>query len=201
MGKINTTIGNYSDVVLDASVEKEACPFNLAPTSSSTLALVYGDALAMAVMKMKNTTLEDFSRLHPLGLIGRSITIKVADIMHKGINIPQISPEAKFKDAIIEISNKNLGCVCVHSPNNDLIGIITDGDVRRVFQKTENISDILVQDVMTKNPIKISGEAYLQEAIALMENRDSEISVLPVTDEKNKIIGVIRLHDIVRSGS
>lgn len=201
LGKINTTIGNYSDVVLDASVEKEACPFNLAPTSSSTLALVYGDALAVAVMKMKNTTLEDFSRLHPLGLIGRSITIKVADIMHKGINIPQISPEAKFKDAIIEISNKNLGCVCVHSPNNDLIGIITDGDVRRVFQKTENISDILVQDVMTKNPIKISGEAYLQEAIALMENRDSEISVLPVTDEKNKIIGVIRLHDIVRSGS
>lgn len=201
LGKINTTIGNYSDVVLDASVEKEACPFNLAPTSSSTLALVYGDALAMAVMKMKNTTLEDFSRLHPLGLIGRSITIKVADIMHKGNNIPQISPKAKFKDAIIEISNKNLGCVCVHSPNNDLIGIITDGDVRRVFQKTENISDILVQDVMTINPIKISGEAYLQEAIALMENRDSEISVLPVTDEMNKIIGVIRLHDIVRSGS
>lgn len=201
LGKINTTIGNYSDVVLDASVDKEACPFNLAPTSSSTLALVYGDALAMAVMKMKNTTLEDFSRLHPLGLIGRSITIKVADIMHKGNNIPLISPEAKFKDAIIEISNKNLGCVCVHSTNNDLIGIITDGDVRRVFQKTENISDILVQDVMTKNPIKISGESYLQEAIALMENRDSEISVLPVTDEMNKIIGVIRLHDIVRSGS
>lgn len=201
LGKVNSTIGNYSDVVLDASVEKEACPFNLAPTSSSTLALVYGDALAMAVMKVRNTTLEDFSRLHPLGLIGKSITIKVSDIMHKGNSIPLISPESKFKDAIIEISNKNLGCVCVHTPQSELLGIITDGDVRRVFQKTENISDILVKDVMTKNPIRILAESYLQEAIALMENRDSEISVLPVVSDDNKIMGVIRLHDIVRSGS
>ncbi len=201
LGNINSTIAEYSDIALDASVDREACPFNLAPTTSSTLALVFGDALAMSVMKIKNTTLEDFSRLHPLGLIGRSITVKVADIMHKGNNIPLIAPEAKFKDAIIEISKKNLGCVCVKSPHNELIGIITDGDVRRVLQKSDNINNISVKEIMTKNPIKILPEAYLQEAIAIMENRDSEISVLPVTDNNNIIIGIIRLHDIVRSGT
>lgn len=159
LGNTNSTIARYSDVVLDGSVHKEACPFNLAPTSSSTLALVYGDALAISVMKVKNVTLEDFSLLHPLGLIGRSITVKVEDIMHKGINIPTIRPAMKFKDAIIEISNKNLGCVCV-TENDKLVGIITDGDVRRVLQRNDDISSIYARDIMTKHPIKI-GRAHV----------------------------------------
>ncbi|HRP01871.1 MAG TPA: KpsF/GutQ family sugar-phosphate isomerase [Candidatus Kapabacteria bacterium] len=201
LGNINSTIASYSDVVLDGTVEREACPFNLAPTTSSTLALVIGDALAIAVMKVRGTTLEDFSKLHPLGLIGRSITVKVSDIMHKGTNIPTIQQSAKLKDAIIEISRKNLGCVCVVNDAYILEGIITDGDIRRVFQHTENITDLRVFDIMTKDPIKISEGAYLQEAIALMENRNSEISVLPVVDINQQLLGVIRLHDIVRSGS
>ncbi len=201
VGNIKSTIAKHSDVILDGSVIKEACPFNLAPTSSSTLALVIGDALALAVMKVKNVTLEDFSRLHPLGLIGKSITVKVDDIMHTNSNIPKITKDNKFKDAIIEITNKGLGCVCVINENNQLIGIITDGDVRRVLQRVDDIQNITVEDVMTKSPIRINSGAYLQEALALMENRDSEISVLPVVDDNNLLIGVIRLHDIVRTGS
>ena len=201
VGNLKSTIAKYSDVVLDGSVINEACPFNLAPTSSSTLALVIGDALSLAVMKVRNVSLEDFSKLHPLGMIGRSITVKVDDIMHTGANIPLITKDGKFKDAIIEITNKGLGCVCVIDDFSKLIGIITDGDVRRVLQKVDDIKDIKVKDVMTVSPIKIETGAYLQEALALMENRNSEISVLPVVNADNTVVGVIRLHDIVRTGS
>ncbi len=200
LGNVNSTIARYSDAVLNATVSREACPFNLAPTSSSTLALVYGDALAMVVMKLKGTTLEDFSKLHPLGLIGKSITVKVEDVMQKGLLIPFIDKEAAFKNAIIEISNKNLGCVCVIDSNQILLGIITDGDVRRVLQKSDDIRGLKVGNVMTKSPVTIKQGAYLQEALAIMENRESEISVLPVINDDRRVCGIIRLHDIVRSG-
>ncbi len=198
VGNMNSFLARVSDVVLDGSVAREACPFNLAPTSSSTLAVVIGDALALAVMKKLNITLTDFSRLHPLGQIGRNITVKVSDIMHKGSKIPLISPESSFRDALIQISNKKLGCVCITNDSNQLIGIITDGDVRRILEKNENLRGLKVEHVMTKNPITIEPEAFLNEALALMENRNSEISVLPVVDSEYYLVGVIRLHDIIK---
>lgn len=198
VGNMNSFLARVSDVVLDGSVSREACPFNLAPTSSSTLAVVIGDALALAVMKKLGITLSDFSRLHPLGQIGRNITVKVSDIMHKGSKIPLISPESSFRDALIQISNKKLGCVCITNGNNQLLGIITDGDVRRILEKNENLQGLKVENVMTVNPITIGPEAFLNEALALMENRNSEISVLPVVDSGNYLVGVIRLHDIIK---
>lgn len=195
---MNSFLARVSDVVLDGSVNKEACPFNLAPTSSSTLAVVIGDALALAVMKKLGITLTDFSKLHPLGQIGRNITVKVADIMHKGNKIPVVSPFSSLRDALIEISDKKLGCVCITDNLGKLQGIITDGDVRRILQRSENLQGLTVENVMTKNPISIHSDAFLNEALALMENRISEINVLPVIDLENSLIGVIRLHDIIK---
>lgn len=200
VGNVSASIARYSDVVLDGSVTKEACPFNLAPTSSSTLALSLGDALAVAVMKLRNVTLEDFSRLHPLGQIGRSVTIRVSDIMHKGTSIPIVHKDVAFRDALIEITRKDLGCVCCIDEDDYLIGIITDGDVRRILQQYEDLRGMIVGNLMTQNPITINQEAYLHEALSIMENRNSEINVLPVLNEKSKLVGVIRLHDILKSG-
>jgi arabinose-5-phosphate isomerase len=201
LGNVKSTIARFSDIVLNASVEREACPFNLAPSSSSTLALAFGDALAIASMKLRKLTLEEFSKLHPLGQIGRAITVKVVDIMHSGDELPLIFRHNSFRDALIEITNKDLGCVCVIEDNFTLTGIITDGDVRRILQKTEDMRGLIVGNIMTSNPITIDGNAFINEALAVMENRDSEINVLPVIDEGNKLIGVIRLHDIVQTGS
>lgn len=200
LGNTKSFIARHSEIVLDASVEKEACPFNLAPTTSSTVALAIGDALAIASMKFKNVTLEDFSRLHPLGQIGRNITVKVKDIMHTNENLPLISTYAPFKNAIIEITNKDLGCVCVVDEEQNLIGLITDGDVRRVLQNSDDLRELNVSSVMTRNPITIKPEAFLGEALKVMENRTSEINVLPVIEDNKKLVGLIRLHDIIRTG-
>ncbi len=200
VGNTKSFIARHSDIVLNGSVKAEACPFNLAPTTSSTVALAIGDALAISAMKYLNVTLEDFSRLHPLGQIGRNISVKVKDVMHTNENMPLINQDASFRDAIIEITNKDLGCVCVTNSNNELLGLITDGDVRRILQSSEDIRGIKVSDVMTKKPIVIKPESFLGEALKVMENRESEINVLPVLDENKQICGLIRLHDIIRTG-
>lgn len=199
-GNTNSYLSRHSDATLDGSVEKEACPFNLAPTSSTSAALLLGDALAVAAMKTKGLSLEDFSKLHPLGQIGRTITLKVKDIMHSGEALPIIPLKATFKEALIEMSRKPLGCVFICDDDNNLLGIITDGDVRRLINLHDNLLEIIVEDVMTKNPITIDEEALLLSALATMENRQSQINVLPVVAER-KIIGLIRLHDIVKSGA
>lgn len=199
-GNLNSYLARHSDAVLNGQVSREACPFNLAPTSSTTAALVIGDALAVVTMKMKNVTLEDFSRLHPLGQIGRSITLKVKDVMHTGDNLPIIKLNSTFKEALIEMSRKPLGCVCICDDDMNLLGIITDGDVRRLLNKYDNLKDIIVSEVMTRQPVVIDEDSLLLSALALMENRQSQINVLPVV-KSNKLIGLIRLHDIIKSAS
>ncbi len=199
-GNLNSYLARHSDAVLNGQVSREACPFNLAPTSSTTAALVIGDALAVVTMKMKNVTLEDFSRLHPLGQIGRSITLKVKDVMHTGDNLPIIKLNSTFKEALIEMSRKPLGCVCICDDDMNLLGIITDGDVRRLLNKYDNLKDIIVSEVMTRQPVVIDEDSLLLSALALMENRQSQINVLPVVN-CNKLIGLIRLHDIIKSAS
>lgn len=199
VGNEHSYLAKNSDVTILARVEREACPLNIVPTSSAMVALAVGDALAACIMKVKNLTIEDFARQHPLGQLGRNLILRVEDVMHKGENLPKILPQNTFREAVIEITNKKLGCVCVVDEVNKLVGIITDGDVRRTLQKFDNIDKLLVADVMTKNPVKIHFSALLGEALSLMEQRESQINVLPVVDDNNVCIGVIRLHDIVRS--
>jgi len=198
-GNLDSFLSRKADITLDASVEREACPFNLAPTSSSTLQLVIGDALAIGVMKFKNVSSTDFARLHPLGQLGRNLTLKVKDTMHRDTALPIINKEASLKDAIIEISRKRLGCVCIVDENLNLEGIVTDGDIRRILQEYDDIRDLKVSELMTVSPTFIHQDAFLGEAVALMENRNSQISMLPVL-ESGKLIGIIRIHDIVQSG-
>lgn len=199
VSNVDSYLGQNSDIVLDGFVERESCPFNIAPTTSSLVALAIGDALAVCAMKAKDLTIEEFAQNHPLGQIGKNITLTVENIMHRGDALPLISINSNFRDALIEITNKSLGCVCVIDDNQNLKGIITDGDVRRVFHKTDNIHNIGVKDVMTVNPVKVKSDLFLGEALSIMENRKSQINVLPVVDSLDKCIGVIRLHDIVRS--
>ncbi|MFC2131268.1 SIS domain-containing protein [Bacteroidota bacterium] len=200
VSNIDSFLGKNADIVLDGFVERESCPFNIAPTTSSLVALAIGDALAVCAMKVNNLSVRDFAQNHPLGQIGMNITITVGNVMHKGKALPLISSTASFRNALIEITDKSLGCVCVTDKNGNLKGIITDGDVRRIFHDTDNIHGLKVRDVMTKNPVKITKDIHLGEALSIMENRKTQINVLPVVNTRGKCIGVIRLHDIVKSG-
>ncbi|MES2764416.1 MAG: KpsF/GutQ family sugar-phosphate isomerase [Bacteroidota bacterium] len=198
-GKIDSPLAYTSDIVIDASVEKEACPLELAPMSSTTVALALGDALAAGIMLLKKVGLQEFAERHPLGQLGRNVTLRVRDVMHSGSELPTIILKTPFREALIEISAKGLGCVGVVSENK-LAGIITDGDVRRALQKHDDIRLLKAEDIMTAAPISISPEMLLGEALSTMESREHQISVLPVVDREDSYIGLIRIHDIIRSG-
>lgn len=200
VGNTDSPIAKLSDIVLDASVDKEACPLNLAPTASSMASLALGDALAMVLMRFKKINNQDFAFLHPLGQLGKNITMKVTDIMHTGKSLPVVKPNDNFRNALIESTSKSLGCVCVVDGENNLLGIITDGDVRRILQENDDIRALIIGDVMVKKPITVSPDALLGEALAMMENRPNQISILPVVDNMNKCLGIIRIHDILRTG-
>lgn len=198
VGNIDSTLAKHSDVVLDSSVDKEACPLNLAPTTSTTVALSIGDALAMTVSNLKGWTQKDFASNHPAGRLGKRLTIKVADLMHES---PNISSDAGWLEVVKAISKSSLGAVNVVKEDLTLIGIVTDGDLRRTVEKTspENFADLTAQSMMTENPTTTSPESLAYDALKLMENRPFQISVLPVI-ENGKCCGLIRLHDIVKSG-
>lgn len=200
LGAVTSPLANLADVVIDASVQREACPLGAAPMSSTTVALALGDALASALMKRNHFTIGQFAASHPLGQLGRNITLRIAELMHKGQTMPVVAPCASFREALIEMSAKNLGCVCVLDSEQQLVGIITDGDVRRILQQHEEITSLVVDDVCTRSPITVSPHTLAGEALSLMENREQQISVLPVVDEKMCCVGVVRVHDIVRIG-
>ena len=198
VGNPDSSLARQSDIVLDASVDREACPLNLAPTCSTTVALAVGDALAMTLMEAKNRTAEDFAVNHPAGRLGKRLTLKVKNLMHE--NAP-VAPNANWLVVVKAISKHSLGAVCVVDANQKLIGIVTDGDLRRTIEKTapENFAELTAAQMMTKNPITANSEMLAYDALQLMENRASQISVLPVV-ENDKCIGLLRLHDVVRSG-
>lgn len=198
LGSPNGYLAGVVDVVLDASVEREACPWDAVPSASTTAALALGDALALVLMQVKEFTIGDYARSHPMGQLGKNLSLTVADVMARGDRIPIVSPDASFREAIIEISRKGLGCVCVIAEGR-LVGIITDGDVRRTLERCEDIRPIRVADVMTPNPITIAPDALLGEALATMERRKRQIGVLPVVTADGQCVGVVRIHDIVRS--
>ena len=198
VGNADSSLARQSDIVLDASVDKEACPLNLAPTTSTTVALAVGDALAMTLMEAKNWTAEDFALNHPAGRLGKRLTLKVKNLMHES---PHVAPNANWLSVVKAISKNALGAVSVVDENENLIGIVTDGDLRRTIEKTapENFAELTAVQMMTANPTIATPEMLAYEALQLMENRPRQISVLPVV-EYGKCIGLLRLHDVVRSG-
>ncbi len=202
VGKLQSTLARQADAVLDASVDQEACPLNLAPTASTTVALAIGDALAMTLMQVKGLTPDDFALNHPAGQLGKRLSLRVGDLMHSGFENPTIGADAPWLEIISAITQHGLGAVSVVDDRCRLVGIITDGDLRRSLQRI-NLSDlpnIKSEALMTSNPVVTTPDALAYDALRLMEDRPSQISVLPVVDSDHACVGLIRLHDIVRSG-
>jgi arabinose-5-phosphate isomerase len=197
VGNVNSTLARQSDVVLDASVSEEACPLNLAPTTSTTVALSIGDAIAMTLSMQKNWTEEDFAANHPAGRLGKRLTIKVSDLMHES---PNINASADWLEVVKTISKYALGAVNVVDESGKLLGIVTDGDLRRAIENNQDFTKLSANQMMTHNPIVTIPEMLAFDALQLMENRNSQIAVLPVVDDKEICVGLLRLHDIVRSG-
>ncbi|NEP67591.1 MULTISPECIES: KpsF/GutQ family sugar-phosphate isomerase [Moorena] len=202
VGNLNSTLARNADVVLDASVDQEVCPFNLAPTTSTTVALAIGDALAMTLMPLKGLTPEDFALNHPAGRLGKRLTLRVADLMHKDQDNPVISPQASWIEIVGAITKGSLGAVNVVDDKGELFGIITDGDLRRSIAKIKptELEHLKAVAIMTPNPVMVQPDQLAYDALQLMENRTSQISVLPVVDKHKRCIGLLRLHDIAQSG-
>jgi arabinose-5-phosphate isomerase len=199
LGNLNSTLAREMDAVLDASVEREADPLNLAPTASVAVALALGDALAAALMEVRNFKAQDFARFHPGGQLGRNLWLHVADVMHGLEKIACVQPSASLKDVVIAMTQFPLGAACVLDEQMRLVGIITDGDVRRAFQKHDDIRRLSAEQVMVSKPITIAPEASLALAVDRMEKRASQISVLPVVDADGRCLGLLRIHDIYQA--
>jgi len=202
VGNVKSTLAQRADALLDASVDQEACPLNLAPTTSTTVALAIGDALAMTLMQAKGLTSDDFALNHPAGQLGKRLTLRVADLMHSGENNPTVSIGAAWLEVISAISMFGLGAVNVIDDAGRLAGIVTDGDLRRSLQKANyaDLPNIKSEELMTRDPVVVTPEMLAFDALRLMEDRPSQISVLPVVDGQRGCVGLIRVHDIVRSG-
>jgi arabinose-5-phosphate isomerase len=196
LGNPASPLAAQVDVLLDASVEREADPNNLAPTASAVTALALGHALAIALMCARNFTPEEFGRFHPGGQLGRNLKLRVGDAMHSGDEVAFVSPETSFKEVIIAMTRRPLGGACVVAADGTLAGFLTDGDLRRALTTHDDIRALCAADVMTRTPVTVGPEATLAEALELMERRRSQISVLPVVDETGRASGIIRIHDI-----
>lgn len=201
VGNVHSTLARHADVVLDAFAAREACPLDLAPTASTSVALALGDALAMAVMQAKGITPEGFALNHPSGRLGKRLTLKVDDLMDAVDDRPVVAPGSTWMDVVVAISGGGLGAVTVEQ-DGALLGIVTDGDLRRAVQRAEpaDLPGLRATDVMTPDPVHVRSGTLAHDALRLMEDRPSQISILPVVDELGECIGLLRLHDLVRSG-
>ena len=195
LGHSGSPLAAQMDVLLDASVEREADPNNLAPTASAVAALAMGHALAIALMRARNFTPEEFGRFHPGGQLGRNLRLRVREVMHAADEVATVPPTAPLKEVIIAMTLHPLGAACVVAPDGRLSGLITDGDLRRALTSHDDIRDLGAADVMTLSPVTIAPEATLGEALERMERRPSQISVLPVVDS-GIALGLLRIHDI-----
>jgi arabinose-5-phosphate isomerase len=201
LGNPSAPLAAEMDVVLDASVEREADPDNLAPTASATVALSLGHALAIALMRARDFSVEDFERFHPGGHLGRSLRLTVRDVMHGRDEVAWARPDDSLKQVVIAMTHYPHGAACVVDESHRLIGLITDGDVRRALQTYDDIRELRASQVMTPNPSTISPGERLQQALRLMEDRPSQISVLPVLDPASGVcLGLLRLHDLYQTG-
>ena len=196
IGNVDSYLAKQSDIILNTTVDQEACPNNLAPTSSTTAQLVMGDALAICLMELKGFNSDDFAKFHPGGTLGKKLYLRVADLYIKNEK-PKLTKERTLKEVIVEISSKRLGATAVVDGNNKLLGIITDGDLRRMLEKNISLNDVRAGDIMTATPKTISAEELAVDALDLM--RKKSITQLVVV-ENEKYLGFIHLHDLIREG-
>lgn len=197
-GNKNSKLTKECDIFLSINVKEEACPYDLAPTSSTTATLAMGDALSVALLEQRGFTAEDFALLHPGGSLGKRLSLEIKEIMMKGEQIPLVKEETSLKDVIIEITSKRLGAAGVVDEEGILTGIITDGDLRRLLEKTMEIKNLKALDIMTKNP-KIMKAKYLA-SFALQQMESFKITTLFIVDDENKPEGIIHLHDLINLG-
>ena len=196
IGTIDSYLAKHSDIILNTTVEQEACPNNLAPTTSTTAQLVMGDALAVCLMELNGFNSDDFAKFHPGGSLGKKLYLRVDDL-YKDNEKPSVGPAQSLKEVIVEITSKRLGVTAVVDEQNDLLGIITDGDLRRMLEKGGSLEKITAKDVMTPDPKTIEADALAVDALDLM--RKKEITQLVVIN-KQKYLGIIHLHDLVKEG-
>lgn len=196
-GNPRSSLAEASDAHLDAAVDKEACPLGLAPTASTTAALALGDALAVALLDAKGFGEEDFARSHPGGSLGRRLLTHVRDIMHSGKGIPAVNQNATLAEAVLEISRKGLGMTAIVDDDRQVLGIYTDGDLRRTLEKHVDFTTTLISTVMSRSPRSIAPDALAAEAVRVMEQYN--ISQMLVTDTSNKLVGALNMHDLLRA--
>ncbi|HEY4755885.1 MAG TPA: KpsF/GutQ family sugar-phosphate isomerase [Ignavibacteriaceae bacterium] len=197
-GSESSRVAKECDIFLNISVKEEACPYDLAPTASTTATLAMGDALSVVLLQTRNFTIEDFAFLHPGGSLGKRLSLKISEIMIKDERVPIVEEDASLKDVIIEITSKRLGTTCVVNSSGVLTGIITDGDLRRLLEKTLEIKNLIAKDVMTRKP-KVLKENYLA-SFALQQMENYKITSLIITGDGNKPIGIVHLHDLINLG-
>ncbi|HSK12370.1 MAG TPA: KpsF/GutQ family sugar-phosphate isomerase [Phnomibacter sp.] len=196
VGNIDSYLAHQADIVLNTSVSQEACPNNLAPTSSTTAQMVMGDALAVCLMKMKGFTGEDFARYHPGGTLGKKLFLRVRDLI-VGSPVPQVAPETPLPETVIEMTSKLLGATAVVNPDGTLFGIITDGDLRRMLARRQPINGVKAMDICSRTPRSISPDALAVEALHRMQEND--ITHLVVVHEE-RYVGILHLHDLIKEG-
>ncbi|UNK50723.1 KpsF/GutQ family sugar-phosphate isomerase [Lysobacter sp. S4-A87] len=197
-GRPNSSLAREADVHLDVSVPAEACPLALAPTSSTTASLALGDALAVALLDARGFTADDFARSHPAGALGRRLLLHIADIMHAGDDVPRISADASISEALIEMSRKRLGMTAVVDDDDRLLGLYTDGDLRRTLDDVGvDLRNTRIAEVMTRSPKTIDSDSLAVEAAQLMEAH--KISGLLVVDEARRVVGALNIHDLLRA--
>ncbi len=197
-GNTKSSLANEATVHIDVSVEKEACPLGLAPTSSTTAALVMGDALAVALLEVRGFSAEDFARSHPGGRLGRRLLLHVEDIMRTGDDVPSVTRDSRLSEALVEITHKGLGITAIVDTDRCVIGVFTDGDLRRTLDKAIDIHTTQICDVMTINCKTAKPKQLAVEALKQME--DFKINALPVTNDQNHLIGALNMHDLLQAG-
>lgn len=197
-GKPASTLAMAADVHLNVSVAKEACPLNLAPTASTTATLAMGDALAVAMLDARGFTPEDFALSHPGGSLGRKLLLRVSDVMQSGDRLPKVAPDTKLSAALLEMSRKGFGLTAIVDSDNRVVGVFTDGDLRRVLDQGIDVREVRVDQVMTRGGKTVRGEQLAAEAVALMEKH--KITALLIEDAKGHLEGVVHMHDLLRAG-
>ncbi len=199
-GNASSTVAKMSDMIIDIGDVKEACPFNMAPTTSSTVAMVLGDAIAVSLMKMRGFKMLDYALLHPGGQIGRRLIMKVEDLMLKGNNNPVISLSDTVKNSILRISEKQAGAVSVIDDKGKLVGLVADYDIRKHLEKEENIFTMKIEDIMNPKPLFIYEDKKAFFALKIMKERKKPITVLPVLNREDIVVGILRLQDLIEAG-
>ena len=197
-GKPGSTLATAADVHLDVSISEEACPLNLAPTASTTATLAMGDALAVALLECRGFTAEDFALSHPSGSLGKKLLLRVADVMHTGEGVPFVGPDVKVTDGLLEMSKKGLGITAIVAKDRKILGVFTDGDLRRALDKEINVHNTRMSDVMHKGGITVGPDMMAAEAVHVLDEK--KITALLVADEDERLVGALNIHDLFRAG-